>query len=792
MATSPHSHWTPAGRESRRAALQLELAEHAGNLGLWHWDLDGNLLVGSGNFSRILGLPPDESTTSPEDLLEHLHSEDRSRVGTALDECRRTAKPVRLVTRARVDAGERVLELAAEVVDGGRGQPEEIAGYLRDVTDERQAREEVETLRHDLGERVKELALIHETARILQDNSQSVPEVFDKVLDRIPPAMQFPEVTMARLTFGKHQRQTSGYVETPWTLSADFVAGDGVSGRVEIAYREAIPGATDDPFLPEERRLIDSLTEMLKTFFSVRRVSGALDRSEQLLALALRGADMGLWDWSVASGSVNLDRRGAEMLGFPDERSSCDIDELIDRFHAEDREGVRVRIRNYLAGEDPFFEAEGRIAAGDDGEATWVLSRGQNVAKTGERDAARIVGTLLDITERKKTEELGQQLLRIQKMEAVGRLAGGVAHDFNNVLTVISGYSELLLAQFVGEDDLQHDLQEIHQASTRGANLTRQLLAFSRMQVLQPEILDLGEVILSLEKMIRRLIGEDVETIVTGTEDLWPLEADRGQLDQILMNLVVNARDAMPDGGRLTIAASNVVLDDDFVRAHPGSSPGPHVHLRVSDTGTGMDEETQARLFEPFFTTKERDKGTGLGLSTVYGIVKQSGGSIYVDSELGKGTHFDIYLPRCEGEPSRSHEAATPTRTSGPPNELTILLVEDDQLLRPLLKRVLQAQEWEVLDARNAAEALLLLEQRGGDVEVLLTDVIMPYMSGVELARRAREHWPKLNIIYMTGYLDRFASEFEITDGMILSKPFTPAVLVETIRERYPDEHGTD
>lgn len=792
MATSSHSHCTPAGRESRRGTLDLELAEQAGNLGFWHWDLDGNHLVGSRNFARILGLPPDESTTSPEELLEHLPSEDRSRVGAALDECRRTAKPVRLVTRTRVDAVERVLELAADVVDDDGGQPEEIAGYVRDVTDERQAREEVETLRHDLRERVKELTLIHETARILQNTAQSVPEVFDEVLERIPPAMQFPEVTMARLTFGEHQRQSPGYRETPWTLSASFVAGDGVSGRVEIAYREAVPGAGEDPFLPEERRLIDSLAEMLETFFSVRRVSGALDRSEQRLALALRGADMGLWDWNVASGSVNLDRRGAEMLGFPAGRSSCQIDELIDRFHPEDRESVRVRIRHHLAGEDSFFEAEGRIAAADDGEVTWVLSRGQNVAKTGERDAARVVGTLLDITERKKTEALGQQLLRIQKMEAVGRLAGGVAHDFNNVLTVISGYSELLLAQFDGEEELEHDLKEIHQASTRGANLTRQLLAFSRMQVLQPEILDLDEAIHGLEKMIRRLIGEDVETVVTGTEGLWPLKADRGQLDQILMNLVVNARDAMPDGGRLTIAASNAVLDDDFVRAHPGSSPGPHVHLRVSDTGTGMDEETQARLFEPFFTTKERDKGTGLGLSTVYGIVKQSGGSIYVDSELGKGTHFDIYLPRCEGEPSETHEAATPTSTSGPLHKLTILLVEDDQLLRPLLKRVLQGQKWEVLDARNAAEALLLLEQHGSDIDVLLTDVIMPYMSGVELAQRAREHWPQLTIIYMTGYLDRFASEFEISDGKILSKPFTPAVLVETIRERYPDEHGVD
>jgi PAS domain S-box-containing protein len=384
-----------------------------------------------------------------------------------------------------------------------------------------------------------------------------------------------------------------------------------------------------------------------------------------------------------------------------------------------------------------------------------------------------------EVTERKRLE---QQLRQAQKMEAVGRLAGGVAHDFNNLLTIISGYSELLLDHPGTVEPVRGYVNEISNASGRAASLTRQLLAFSRQQVLAPRVLLLNAVVANVEKMLKLLIGEPIDLVKLLGESLWPIKADPGQLEQVLLNLAVNARDAMPKGGVLTIETANVEMDSTSAQAHFPLSPGPYVLLAFSDTGIGMDADTQARIFEPFFTTKEMGKGTGLGLATVYGIVKQSGGYIWVYSEVGKGTTFKVYFPRCdevvESEP----------RQDGVKAQLgteTLLLVEDEEAVRALVRSALKEKGYRVLEASGGEEALKLLEQYGGLIDLLVTDVVMPRMTGPELVGRLANSHPQIKVLYISGYADYAGLHHGALDSgaAFLQKPFSPEALARKVRE---------
>jgi two-component system cell cycle sensor histidine kinase/response regulator CckA len=390
----------------------------------------------------------------------------------------------------------------------------------------------------------------------------------------------------------------------------------------------------------------------------------------------------------------------------------------------------------------------------------------------------RYEGSIEDITGRKTLEE---QFRQSQKMEAVGQLAGGIAHDFNNLLTVITGYSELLLSG-VQDDPVRRKVEEIRKAAERASALTRQLLAFSRKQVLQPRVLDLPETVVGMDKMLRRLIGEDVELVTLLESGLEKVKADPGQIEQVIMNLAINARDAMPQGGKLTIETKNVFLDDAYARRHATVTPGHYVMLAVSDTGTGMDEETQAHIFEPFFTTKEQGKGTGLGLSTVYGIVKQSGGNIWVYSEPEHGTTFKIYLPVAgETDESRREEVAA----ERPQGTETILLVEDEEAVRLLLLDILDAEGYAVLPASNGRDALRVCEQHSGPIHLLITDVVMPGMSGRELAARLAEECGDAKVLYMSGYTDDAIIHHGVLDAgtNFLQKPFTPDAVARKVRE---------
>ncbi len=387
-----------------------------------------------------------------------------------------------------------------------------------------------------------------------------------------------------------------------------------------------------------------------------------------------------------------------------------------------------------------------------------------------------------DITARKRAEQEGERLRQSQKMEAVGQLAGGIAHDFNNLLGVIMGYCELLEERIAPDDATRRMVAQIRNAGTRGAALTRQLLAFSRRQVLRPLVLDLNGLVIGMEAMLRRLIGEHIEIATSLLPDLGRVRADPSQIEQILMNLAVNARDAMPNGGTITIETTNVALDDSQARQHPEVKPGSYVMLSMSDTGVGMDSETQARIFEPFFTTKQVGKGTGLGLSTVYGIVKQSSGYIYAYSELGRGTTFKVYLPCVAAEaeiPAR--EETLPIRGG----QETILLVEDNAPLRELAREMLEKLGYAVLDAGRPSEAILTARQHEGPIALLITDMVMPEVNGRVLAKTLRAIRPEMKVLYTSGYADEtIVEEYELEAGCpLLEKPFTRDALATRVRE---------
>ncbi|MCL4294135.1 MAG: response regulator [Anaerolineae bacterium] len=415
-----------------------------------------------------------------------------------------------------------------------------------------------------------------------------------------------------------------------------------------------------------------------------------------------------------------------------------------------------------------------------DGSWRWLEGVGTNLL--AEPSIQAIVGNHRDVTERRKLEE---QLQQSQKMEAVGRLAGGVAHDFNNLLLVITGYSELLLDRYLGDNErVRGYVKQIHQAGDRAAALTRQLLVFSRKQMLEPKVLDLNEIIAEMDKLLRRLIGEDIDLVTIPKPGLGQVKADPSQIEQIIMNLAVNARDAMPQGGKLTIETANVELDEAYTRQHADVSPGPYVLLAVSDTGIGMDQAVLAHIFEPFFTTKEEGKGTGLGLATVYGIVKQSSGHIWTYSEVGHGTTFKIYLPRIEETVVAVEPGLDQTRQ--PQGSETILLVEDADPVREMLRTLLQGDGYTVLEARSGAEALQLYAQHAGSLHLLVTDMVMPGgLNGRELAERLASLHPGLKILFVSGYTDEAIVHHGVLEqGMVfLQKPFSPATLLRKVRE---------
>jgi PAS domain S-box-containing protein len=444
--------------------------------------------------------------------------------------------------------------------------------------------------------------------------------------------------------------------------------------------------------------------------------------------------------------------------------------EEVDKYLRHDREVMTSQRATFIS-EEPATNAR-------TGEIRWFQTVKVPLLSSDGK-TPQVLGVATDITERKNLED---QFRQAHKMEAVGRLAGGVAHDFNNVLTIIRAQTEFLLADLPADDPRRGDVLEIQGASDRAATFTRQLLAFSRRQILQPEVLELNAVITGIEMMVRRLVGEDVVLLTKLHPELPRISADPGQLQQALLNLAVNARDAMPRGGTLLIETAVVELDEHYPRQHPTAKSGVHVVLAVTDTGCGMDAVTRSRIFEPFFTTKEPGKGTGLGLSTVYGIVKQSGGHIWVYSELGRGTTFKLYFPPHYG--AAKVNEPEPRAAPAPGSGATILLVEDERPVRSTVRRLLERHGYRVLEAANGQDALTLIAAHNGEINLVLSDMVMPGMGGMELASRVRSVAPKLPVLLMTGYTEEAITRAgeQPHDEQIIEKPFTMHAMLERVR----------
>ncbi len=519
-----------------------------------------------------------------------------------------------------------------------------------------------------------------------------------------------------------------------------------------------------------------SVADHLALGIERHRSAEALRTAEERTRFALEAAGVGIWDMDHATGVVRWSETLEAHYGLEPGTFGGTFEAFVECVHPDDRGAMREVVEQAMkSGAD--FSIQNRTNR-PDGRVRWLTNRGRfYLGEHGE--PVRGVGISLDVTEHRALEE---QYHHAQKMEAIGRLAGGVAHDFNNLLTAILGYGELLLSDLEPDDPHRPDIAEIQKAGASATALTRQLLAFSRKQIIEPTLLDLNVVVADMQSMLGRIIQEDVKVVLALRPEPARVRADRGQVEQIVMNLAVNARDAMPEGGTLTIETANVELDEHYAAMHLSVKPGPYVVLTVTDTGTGMTPEVQARLFEPFFTTKEVGKGTGLGLATVHGIVTQSGGSVNVYSEAGWGSSFKVYFPRARGGET---VVAAPEPVRRPHvGAQTILVVEDGEGLRNLIRRLLERQGYTVLVASNADEALRLSEQHAS-IGVLLTDVVMPGASGPELTRRLIERRPDLKVIYMSGYTEEAVGHHgALTPGIaFLPKPFTAETLGQKIRD---------
>ena len=561
-----------------------------------------------------------------------------------------------------------------------------------------------------------------------------------------------------------------------------FIFVSGTLGE-EAAIESLRRGATDYVLKQRLSRLGPAVRRALEEV-AVRRkrleAAEAAANRQQFLKAMLESLDAGIVACDADGVLTMFNRAAREMVGLAE--TTLPLEQWGDHYSLYHPDGKRLLDKDAhplfraLCGER-VRDAEVLIRR-KDGQARNVLASGQPILGVHGQSLGAVVA-LHDITDRKLLEG---QLRQSQKLEAVGSLAGGIAHDFNNLLTVIGGYSAMVLSQLDPGDPKYGNVEEISKASERAAAMTRQLLAFSRRQLLEPKIVDLNTIVSDIQKMLQRLLPANIEFVTALTQDSSRIKVDPGQIEQVILNLVVNARDAMPEGGRLVVETAT----EDVGPAHGPSpsalGPGSYVVLSVRDTGSGMSAETQARIFEPFFTTKEVGKGTGLGLSTVYGIVRQSGGSVAVESELRSGSTFRVYLPRVESTLEAERRTAAPAVHAR--GTETILIVEDDIKVRTLVQRVLEAVGYTVLSATDGKDALGILEKRPGRIHLVLTDIVMPGMSGPELLSRIRQNHPGCKGLYMSGYSDQaFPGQFPQSEAPLIQKPFFPGVLAQRVRE---------
>jgi len=527
------------------------------------------------------------------------------------------------------------------------------------------------------------------------------------------------------------------------------------------------PEGTDTPVL---YGILFDISERKATEFALRE-------SEERLRLALEAAHLGMWEWDPETDALFWDDRHCSLFGLDPRQAPATAAKYLELVYPEDREWVLHAVREALRN-DESYGAEYRIRW-PDGKEHWLASAGRVLQRDAKSKARRMRGITYDVTDRRGLEE---HLRRAQKMEAIGQLAGGVAHDFNNLLMVIRGHVELLLNRSGEDPNVSRNAEAIQKASERAAGITQQLLAFSRKQVLQAHVIEMREVVKDIANLLRRLLGPMVEfKLQVPPEPLW-VRADESQLEQVVLNLAINARDAMPQGGTVTTILDHVKRDSYAVRRRPGMMEIDYIRLRVIDTGTGMDAATQARIFEPFFTTKEFGKGTGLGLATVYGVVKQSDGWIWVDSALGEGTTFEIFLPAVNAPEDDVMKTKVKTKQAG--GSETILVVDDEEGVREVASQYLSSRGYNVLSAESGTQALELAGMQSGPIHVLVTDTVMPGMSGPALAKKLLAARPQTKVLYISGYAEdtSLLEDARVRGDAFLQKPFGLDSLAEKLR----------
>jgi two-component system, cell cycle sensor histidine kinase and response regulator CckA len=747
-------------KESER---RLAEAQRIAHLGHWENHLDEGRIALSDEVYRILGLRPQEGIHTLEELRERIHPDDRPIQTEAAARALGEGSPYELEYRVvRPDGEIRFVHSQGEVIRDSSGRPHHAFGTVQDVTERRRAEE----------------ALRASEAR------------FRAFIDNISDAFFFCEEHGRIVDVNRQACASMGYTrdeligKTPFDIDADATPAGSAEIGARLGAGETITFDTrhrrkDGSVFPVEVRIRPIVLEgrlcglaLARDITRRKQAEETLRRSEEMLRRAEAMAHVGAWSFEVQERVFLGTEEAYRLCGWePRPHRQEDLSTIV---HPDDRPRWQAAWQASLAGAP--FELEHRLVV--DGQVRWVHVRAEPEIDAEGR-VVRIAGVSQDLTERKLLEA---QLWQAQKMEAIGQLAGGVAHDFNNLLNVILGYSELLLLGLPASEPHRERVVAIRDAGERAARLTGQLLAFSRRAIVEPKVLDLNEVIDSSARMLRRLIGEDIILATVLSPRLSRVRIDPVQVEQLILNLGVNARDAMPRGGRLTLSTENVDVRKQDRRSDPDLKPGRYVRLSLADTGMGMTDEVKARIFEPFFTTKGVGRGTGLGLATVYGIVKQAGGQITVESQVGAGTTFAILLPAV---PEADAPAGPESVPIAPRGTETVLLVEDEEGVRRVARLALEMQGYTVLEAAAGPEALRALDDHPEPVHLLLTDVVMPDLGGRELADAVRARRPGVKVLYTSGYTDDVAIRYDVseTDDAFLQKPFTALGLARKVRE---------
>lgn len=762
---------------------RLHLALTAAEMGVWEWNIQTDEMYWSPECYKVLKTPEFGGTL--QDFQKLVHPEDLEAVFGGVRNAIEKHAIYKAEFRVINSRGELIwVTNQANTEYAADGTPHLFIGTVADITERKQAEQELRESEENFRALVKATTQVVWTISSEGESENNARwwldltgQTYDEAknlgwLDALHPA----DRETARTKWSKAFRERSLFATVYRVLTAD--------GEYRYYAARGVPVLTETGTF---RHWIGTLTDITER----KSIEQDLRESEARLRLSQQAARVGTWEWNIETDETIWSDGIWLLLGLEPGELPLTYENWMRFILVEDIKILENAFKKAIAGDD-ILDTEFRIVT-NDGRTLWLASKGR-VIRNSEGKAERILGVNIDITERKQAEEdlhkSEEKLRQAQKLESIGRLAGGIAHDFNNMLTAINGYSDLLLRRLPAHDPHRDFIMEIREAGERSAALTHQLLAFSRRQILQPEIININNIVSNTTGLLQRLIGEDIQIISALSSDIGQVKADPGQMSQVIMNLAVNSRDAMPQGGTITIETENIYLGEEFVKQNIEAEVGNYVLLAVSDNGTGMDSETLLHIFEPFYTTKDVGKGTGLGLATVHGIVNQSGGWINVVSTVGTGTTFEIYLPSVE----EKIEAKTKNNV---PNDFlrgseTILLVEDEQIVRNLIREVLESCGYRIIEAKDGEEALKICETDEYKIDLLLTDVVMPKMGGYELVEKLSKEFPRLRVLFTSGYTEDSQIRHDVIDATtnFIHKPFTPDALASKVREILNDKNN--